>query len=1059
MLRLAVATVWITATWQSVAAQSSTCSNYGSLLSNGTCDCPPGFSPDSGCVTPTCDNPLLENAYRQPFSAVLAGNASTGCARQCTSGFEGPTCGVCTSDNACVAAVQALGTGSSSSSSSGMTLTNGLGNPICSNGAWTWTEGFASCQVVNPTLQGVFTGSTILTIQKTVDPSESLSAPYGANGTMTAQLWYAPLTGNTTMVEQFFCAADSCVQGNRTAVQSTSSSFGSNGTVDWTCQNLRCTCIPGTTFCGASGAPIDLTQTIDSLSDTLDITCDAATGTECAFKQSVLMTLFGASGLALSGCKWGECILPNTINTLASALAGSSTAAVQGSSLSGGVIAGLAVLGAVVVALLALLAVGYRNQRVAQRRARSKQLNESAVYPDSAASSGTSGSSGKGAASAPLPPVGLAWTNLSYHLATRRRRLPLPGHAGSGHRHVNEGRAILTSLTATIAGGSFVSILGPSGAGKSTLVDLLAGVRKLGTRTGSIEFVESVPTSEDETKQGPSAPSGVAVGGVGRIRVGYVDQTDLLPETSTVREAVMFAADLKLGEISKELKRERVFTVLSQLGLVDVADTRIGSPEDSGKRGISGGERRRVSIARELVAQPAILIADEPTSGLDSTSALRILTALKALTTPEAGRRPTTVITTIHQPSSQLYHMFDDVILLAKGGVQLYSGKAREAAAWWESKGLHCPEGWNPADFMLDIASDPPAAFLPLRPTLSDRKSSYASGAFPPGSTAGPLPTPELSSMPLLPHRGASSAFVPRMFLRNSNALQRQDRQPTTVALTQVEALIGRQSKQLIRDPTLLLMHNILAVIVGVIVGGMYFQVKTTIGGFQSRVGALFFMGCLIAFASLSALSNFARAKRLFMRERARGYYHPSAWLATELVLDILPLRIVPSIVLSVIVYWMVGLAKDAAHFFKFLLIILLFSICMTVWNFLLAAAIDDTGSAILISAIINLFQMAFAGFFVNLSSIPPVLRWLQYVAPLKYALEALTVNEVGAGLMINDELAGAKVQISAEIIMQTLFGFKQTAYYRDVLVLFAFIVGFAVILSALVMLRLRELR
>ena len=154
---------------------------------------------------------------------------------------------------------------------------------------------------------------------------------------------------------------------------------------------------------------------------------------------------------------------------------------------------------------------------------------------------------------------------------------------------------------------------------------------------------------------------------------------------------------------------------------------------------------------------------------------------------------------------------------------------------------------------MLDIASDPPAAFLPLRPALTDRKSSYASGSFPPGSTAAPLATPELSSMPLLPHRGASSAFVPRMFLRNSNALQRQDRKPTTVALTQVEALLGRQSKQLVRDPTLLvcppflkflhnesrasnrfvlqLMHNILAVIVGVIVGGMYFQVKTTIGG------------------------------------------------------------------------------------------------------------------------------------------------------------------------------------------------------------------------------------
>lgn len=144
---LAVLTALV-ATQVAAQASSGSCSNYGSLLANGTCTCPPGFSPDSGCVTPTCDNPLLENAYRQPFSPVLAGNASAGCSRQCSNGFEGPTCGVCSSNDACVAAAQALGTGSSSSSSNGMTLTNGLGNPICSNGPWTWTQGFASCQVV-----------------------------------------------------------------------------------------------------------------------------------------------------------------------------------------------------------------------------------------------------------------------------------------------------------------------------------------------------------------------------------------------------------------------------------------------------------------------------------------------------------------------------------------------------------------------------------------------------------------------------------------------------------------------------------------------------------------------------------------------------------------------------------------------------------------------------------------------------------------------------------------------------------------------------------------------
>lgn len=99
------------------------------------------------------------------------------------------------------------------------------------------------------------------------------------------------------------------------------------------------------------------------------------------------------------------------------------------------------------------------------------------------------------------------------------------------------------------------------------------------------------------------------------------------------------------------------------------------------------------------------------------------------------------------------------------------------------------------------------------------------------------------------------------------------------------------------------------------------------------------------------------------------------------------------------------------------------------------------------------------AGFFVNLASIPPVLRWLQWLSPLKYTLEALAVNEVGSGLMIRDTLQGVPVEIGAFVIMQTLFGFEADAYYRDVLVLVAWIAGFAALLVAAVWLKLRELR
>ncbi|GAA5899496.1 hypothetical protein JCM8208_000574 [Rhodotorula glutinis] len=971
-----------------VLAQVS-CSNYGVALSNGTCQCPSGLSPSTACTTPTCDNPLVPPGDRQLFSSVLSGNASAGCGRQCSDGFLGPTCGVCTTDSSCASALDAV---NGASSSSGLTLTNGLGTPVCSRGAWTWTEGFGSCDVVNPTLQSAFAGSTFLTFSKTVEPTEALSVPFGDNGTLTAQLWYAPSTGNATLAEQFYCAASSCAQSN--------SSSSTAADVDYTCATLSCTCIPGTAFCGAPGAQIDLTQTIDGLVGPLSITCDSATGAQCSFKQGVLQTLFGASGLGLSGCQWGECVLPGTIDRLAASLAGSASSTSGGGGgdgLSGGVIAGLAVLGALVVALVALLGLGCASQRRARRRARARA---------GVASSSSSSTEPKDSS----PPVGVNIEHLSYFVPVRHSAFSLKSAP-------RDDRQVLSDVSATVVGGSFCAILGPSGSGKTSLVDLIAGVRKTGYRTGSVELVVP-PRAQDE--------QGVAGGDGDGVRVGYVDQNDVLCETSTVREAVMFAAELKLGEIPHEQKRERVFEVLKQLGLLDIADSEIGSPEAGGRRGISGGERRRVSIALELVARPAVLILDEPTSGLDSTSALRILRELKALTTPPAPQRPTTVFVTAHQPSSQLWHLFDDTLVLAQGGAQLYFGKAHDVTAWWEAKGLRCPDGWNPADCAPDLVAE----------------SALVDSAV----------------LALPPYRRRSSA-VPAMLVKNDNAHKGVDRRPQTTVLTQIEVLAKREARNLVRDRGALVMHLVVLPLVALFVGGMYFKVDLTIGGFQSRIGALFFSGCLVAFASLSALSQFAKARRLFIRERARACYHPLAWLATQFVFDVVPLRLIPTILLSVIVYWMVGLAATAANFFKFVLVLVLFALVSTVWNQLLATVIDDVGSAILVSAVVVLFEMAFAGFFVHLSSIPPVLRWLEWVAPLKYALEALAVNEVNAGLMIEDSLAGAKVSISATIIMDTLFGFTPNAYYRDVLVLVGFLLGFALLLVLFVLLRLRELR
>jgi len=197
----------------------------------------------------------------------------------------------------------------------------------------------------------------------------------------------------------------------------------------------------------------------------------------------------------------------------------------------------------------------------------------------------------------------------------------------------------------------------------------------------------------------------------------------------------------------------------------------------------------------------------------------------------------------------------------------------------------------------------------------------------------------------------------------------------------------------------------------------------------------------------------------LFLRERSSSYYSPTAWLLSRFFFDVIPLRIIPTIIVSTITYWMAGLAHDAAHFFKFLFILVLYTLAMTLFNFLLATLFRNGGIAILLSALSALYQMTFAGFFVHLNSIPPVLRWLQWLCPLKYTLEALSVNEVGSGLMIQDTLQGVPVDVSASLIMKLLFGFESNNYYRDVLVLFAFIAGFGVGVIGVVWLKVRERR
>ncbi|KIK59076.1 hypothetical protein GYMLUDRAFT_44816 [Collybiopsis luxurians FD-317 M1] len=961
--------LFLLAALYSVHGQS--CENYG--FSNGTtCECPTGFG-GSTCSELACGGNLFQGSQR-PLTSTSSGFANltaSGCS--CQNGWTGTACNVCETANACQSASNALG-------SSQIPLTgvdDGQNQTlVCNTSPRVYASSQMSCGVNNPTLKAIYPLSSTLNIIRTLDPSLSPipnTTSFGSVGSLFAQLFY---DGE----EQFYCKAGSCAQD----------------TNNWSCQNLACTCRTNTTFCG--GVPsTDLTATINNLTGILNIDCgDIDNSTQqatCNFKQATIATVFGPDGLLLNGCSFGECIRQSVLDSSGTNSTTTSTSSSAKSSLGGGVIAGLAVVGSLLLIAVLFLIFGW----FAQRRARRSGYDKSATGN-----------------------VAVQWTDVSYIVPASTNSL-WRKRSSSGF---NDDKVILDSVSGYVKPGQMMAILGPSGAGKTTLVEILAGKHKSGSVVGHVAFPS---TSE------PSP------------RIGFVPQQDVLPPTLTVYEALLFAARLRLPENIPDLeKRTRVDAITEKLGIDHIRDVRIGDNTNGRARGISGGEMRRVSIGLELIASPDVLILDEPTSGLDSVSAARVADVLRSIAHDPAS--PTAVIASIHQPSSQLYQVFDTILVLAQGHA-LYSGPGSFAPVDYLARtGVAKPyqQGYNVADYLLEVASDPHLLLLnkrkasPQSPSgAGDEKTSGLDG----NETVGAGATDNEARV--------SSTSVPG--LRSSKY--------STTFLTQLQYLSGREWKILRRDKTLFFTHVGVACVLGVFCGGLYFNVNTTIAGFQSRVGCLFFLGALIAFSSLSALYNIVEIRPLFLRERSASYYSPTAWLLSRFLFDVVPLRIVPTILVSTITYWMAGLAPEAARFFKFLFILVLYTLALTLFNFFLGTLFRNGGIAILLSALSALYQMTFAGFFVHLNSIPPVLRWLQWLCPLKYCLEALSVNEVGSGLLIQDTLEGVPVNVSATLIMNLLFGFGENNYYRDVLVLFAFIAGFGLGVIGVVWVKVRERR
>jgi ABC-type multidrug transport system ATPase subunit len=474
------------------------------------------------------------------------------------------------------------------------------------------------------------------------------------------------------------------------------------------------------------------------------------------------------------------------------------------------------------------------------------------------------------------------------------------------------GKQVLSHVTGTVRPGEILAIMGASGAGKSTLLDILARKGKTGKVTGEM-YVNGRELDKATFR---------------RV-IGYVDQEDTLMPTLTVYETVLYSALLRLPrEMSYEAKVYRTLETMNELGILGIRDSRIG---ESGKRSISGGEKRRVSIACELVTGPSVLFLDEPTSGLDSYNAFNVIECLKTL----ARQYNRTVIFTIHQPQSNIVALFDRLLVLAKGQL-VYSGAASAAQAHFESAGYPCPPGYNIADYVIDVTVeaagdnrksstytsgsqtparpsggnsnvDPETGFTsrPTDPEVTPSADSETSeeapaaiknkaarllGAFSSGSST-PIKTdgrtiPESLATLVLAARGSDGAKIVEAEIariRNGESpdggTSNSERDvgeeigllrgyDKATFWTQFEILSARAWKNLHRNPMLMAAHYIVAVVVALLCGFFFYGVTNDIPGFQNRLGLFLFILSLFGFSTLSSLGIFANERMLFMRER-----------------------------------------------------------------------------------------------------------------------------------------------------------------------------------------------
>ncbi|CAA7397697.1 unnamed protein product [Spirodela intermedia] len=619
-----------------------------------------------------------------------------------------------------------------------------------------------------------------------------------------------------------------------------------------------------------------------------------------------------------------------------------------------------------------------------------------------ALSRGGSPAAGEGLLGRP-PPFVLSFSELTYSVKLRRRTFPF---AGSKEQ---ETKLLLDSVSGEAREGEILAVLGASGSGKSTLIDALAGRISRGSLRGTVAL------NGEPLHRGRQLLKAISA---------YVMQDDLLHPMLTVEEVLTFAAEFRLPRsMPTARKRQRVQALIDQLGLRAAAGTIIGNER---RRGVSGGERRRVSIGADIVHDPIVLFLDEPTSGLDSSSAFQVVQVLQGI-----ARSGSVVVMSVHQPSSRILSLLDRLLFLSRGRA-LYSGPPAGLPEFFAGFGHPVPEKESRTEFTLDLILE-----LEISPGGTDALAEYYSrwrAAHPVDPSAGG------GAARMFTLRDAISASVSRGKLVSGAAAVAGERRGEKKRGNQrgsgvpafanpfwveVQVLTRRSFTNARRQPELVAVWLGALLVTGLMLAAVFWKRDLSALGVQERLGFFALAVTTTYFTCGEVLPEFLQERYIFIRETAHNAYRRSSYVLASTVASV-PSLLPLSLTLATVTFFAVGLHGGASGFLFYLLVIFAcFWTGISYMTFLSGVITDERLAFTAVVATLSCFFLL-AGFFVSQDRLPRFWLWLHYLSLVKYPYEAVMHNEfddprrcfvTGEQIFDRTALAGTSLELKVRLL------------------------------------------